>query len=101
MEALHEAGMECFLWIFIFQGSIRPDLTLQVLRFWRREYRVDGFVLLGDGVRMEYLAKDPMLADVKFSARAAISGRFTETDCPRRNRSENITAVSRMPCAGS
>lgn len=65
VEALHEAGMECLM-DFYFPGEIRPDLTLQVLRFWRREYRVDGFVLLGDGVRMEYLAKDPMLADVKF-----------------------------------
>ena len=65
VEALHEAGMECLM-DFYFPGEIRPDLTLQVLRFWIREYRVDGFVLLGDGVRMEYLAKDPMLADVKF-----------------------------------
>lgn len=64
VDALHEAGMECLM-DFYFPGEIRPDLTLQVLRFWRRTYGVDGFVLLGDGVRMDYLARDPMLADTK------------------------------------
>ena len=50
---------------FYFPVETDPQMVLEVLRFWRMEYRVDGFVLMGDGVWMELLARDSVLADVK------------------------------------
>ena len=50
---------------FYFPVETDPQTVLEVLRFWRMEYRVDGFVLMGDGVWMELLARDAVLADVK------------------------------------
>ena len=63
-SALHEAGIE-YLMDFYFPVEADPQMVLEVLRFWRMEYRVDGFVLMGDGVWMELLARDSVLADVK------------------------------------
>ncbi len=63
-SALHEAGIE-YLMDFYFPVETDPQTVLEVLRFWRMEYRVDGFVLMGDGVWMELLARDAILADVK------------------------------------
>ena len=63
-SALHEAGIE-YLMDFYFPVETDPQMVLEVLRFWRMEYRVDGFVLMGDGVWMELLARDSVLADVK------------------------------------
>lgn len=63
-SALHEAGIE-YLMDFYFPVETDPQTVLEVLRFWRMEYRVDGFVLMGDGVWMELLARDAVLADVK------------------------------------
>ena len=63
-SALHEAGIE-YLMDFYFPVETDPQMVLEVLRFWRMEYRVDGFVLMGDGVWMELLARDAVLADVK------------------------------------
>ncbi len=57
---------------FYFPVETDPQTVLEVLRFWRMEYRVDGFVLMGDGVWMELLARDAVLADVKLIAVAMI-----------------------------
>lgn len=64
ISALHKEGMECLM-DFCFPKEIPPELVLQVLRFWYQEYGVDGFVLVGDGVWMELLARDSLLAGAK------------------------------------
>lgn len=62
--ALHEAGIE-YLMDFYFPEEIDPQMVLEVLRFWKTEYQVDGFVLMGNGVWMELLVRDAVLADTK------------------------------------
>lgn len=64
ISAAHETGME-ILMDFFFPAEIAPQLVLEVLRFWKMEYKIDGFVLLGDGVWMELLARDAVLSDTK------------------------------------
>lgn len=64
ISALHRAGMECLM-DFYFPGEIPAVLVLEVLRFWRMEYRIDGFVLLGEGAWIELLAQDGILTDTK------------------------------------
>lgn len=64
ISSLHKEKMECFL-DFYFPKDIAPQMVLEILRFWRIEYKVDGFVLMGEGVWMELLARDAVLADTK------------------------------------
>ncbi|MBS6195273.1 MAG: Type II secretory pathway, pullulanase PulA and related glycosidase [Clostridiales bacterium] len=64
ISALHKEGMECLM-DFCFPAEIGPELVVEALRFWRMEYGVDGFMLYGDGVWMELIARDEVLADAK------------------------------------
>ncbi len=64
VNALHRAGLECLL-DFYFPKECAPELVLKVLQFWSKEYAIDGFVLLGEGVNFEVLAKEESLAEVK------------------------------------
>ncbi len=62
--ALHEEGLECLM-DFYFPEECPPELVLEVLQFWKKEYDIDGFVVSGAGVRFDVLAKDEILAGTK------------------------------------
>lgn len=64
VKALHREKMECIM-EFYFPGEVSPLLALEALRFWRSEYHIDGFHLLGDGVPVELILKDPLLCTSK------------------------------------
>ena len=64
IAALHETGLECLM-DFYFPEACAPELVLEVLQFWRKEYNIDGFVVSGAGVRFDFLAKDEVLAETK------------------------------------
>lgn len=64
VQALHKEGLECFM-EFYFDGSVSPSMMLDIVRFWKREYHLDGFHLMGNGICTELFAKDPFLTDVK------------------------------------
>ncbi|MFV0528032.1 MAG: Type II secretory pathway, pullulanase PulA and related glycosidase [Lachnospiraceae bacterium] len=60
IRALHKAGLECVM-EFYFPEEMNVYSVMDVLRFWVREYHVDGFHLLGAGVRSDVLLRDPLL----------------------------------------
>lgn len=64
ISELHKNGMECLL-EFYFAEDVTPDLALQILRFWKMEYKADGFILRNGQKWMELFAKDAILADTK------------------------------------
>lgn len=64
VNALHEAGLECLM-EFYFDGTTAPSRMLDILRYWKTEYHIDGFHLMGQGICQEVFTKDPMLADSK------------------------------------
>lgn len=64
ISKLHESGMECLM-DFYFPKEISPNLVPEILRFWKIEYQVDGFVLMGEGAWLELIARDEVLADCK------------------------------------
>ncbi|MGN0400237.1 MAG: alpha-amylase family glycosyl hydrolase [Blautia sp.] len=64
VDALHQAGLECMM-EFYFDGSVSPSMMLEILRYWKQEYHIDGFHLIGQGISQEVLAKDPLLAKTK------------------------------------
>lgn len=66
VKSLHEAGIELVL-EFYFTGEESPAAILEALRYWVREYHLDGIHLVGQAPGW-LLAGDPYLADTKLWA---------------------------------
>lgn len=66
VKALHQAGMELVMDLF-FDGTESGLFVLEALRFWVREYHVDGFHLIGF-LPCELVSHDPFLSQVKLFA---------------------------------
>ena len=64
VESLHKAGMECLM-EFYFDGSVSPSVMLDILHYWKLQYHVDGFHLMGSGICQEILVKDALLTRTK------------------------------------
>ena len=64
VRKLHENGMECVM-EFFFDDRMNQNVILDVLRFWVREYHVDGFHLLGGSVPVTAAAQDLLLSRTK------------------------------------
>ncbi len=66
VRELHKAGLEVVPELY-FSGKEVPEFVLETVRFWVREYHVDGIHLTGNAPTV-LLAKDPYLADTKLWA---------------------------------
>lgn len=64
VEALHQAGIECIM-EFYFEKDFPMAEILNILRFWKKEYRIDGFHLLGGEIPQDFLVQDPFLQGTK------------------------------------
>lgn len=64
IQKMHEKQMECIL-EFYFPEKTNPYLIIDVFRYWRKEYHIDGFRLLGTSMMAELLALDDMLSGCK------------------------------------
>lgn len=64
IRKLHQHGMECVMEFFFPEGTDQ-NLILAALRFWVREYHVDGFHLLGENLPMTAIAQDKRLSRTK------------------------------------
>lgn len=66
IDAIHGAGMEIYMEISADAKRIGDNRIMEMLRFWREQYRIDGFHLLGIDYPIKRIAQDPYLADTKF-----------------------------------
>jgi glycogen operon protein len=66
VKALHQAGIELVLEMY-FDGRQSQTYVLNAVRYWVREYHIDGVHLTGDAP-VHLLARDPYLADTKMWA---------------------------------
>ena len=64
IRRIHQMGME-FLVEFYFDKKISPHLIIDAMRYWKREYHVDGFRIIGDFTVAELLAQDSLLSGCK------------------------------------
>ena len=64
VKKMHKNGMECVLEMF-FPAGMNQNVILDVLRFWVREYHVDGFHLLGESVPVKAVCQDVFLSRTK------------------------------------
>ncbi len=61
---MHKRDMECILEMD-FPETVPLEMILEVLKFWVREYHVDGFHLQGDKIPIELLLEDSYLGRTK------------------------------------
>lgn len=66
VRALHQAGLELVL-EFYFDGTENPASVLDAIRYWVREYHLDGIHLTGQAPN-RLLAEDPYLSGTKLWA---------------------------------
>ena len=64
IQKMHQREMECIL-EFYFPEKTNPHLIVNVLRYWKREYHVDGFRILGSSPVSRLLAQDSHLNGCK------------------------------------
>ena len=64
VRALHKAGIECIL-EFYFPEGVNPSTALLALKKWKLFYHIDGFHILGDGLRPEFVLHDGLLSETK------------------------------------
>lgn len=64
IQKMHQKQMECIL-EFYFPQQTNPHLIIDVLRYWNKEYHVDGFRLLGCPAVAELIAQDCRLSGCK------------------------------------
>lgn len=66
VKALHKEGLEIVVELY-FNGSESPVFVLDAVRFWAREYHVDGVHLVGYAP-VEMIGADPYLSRLKLFA---------------------------------
>jgi len=64
IKALHSQNMECVMEMF-FPENTNQNLILDVLRYWVKEYHVDGFHLLGSHIPTMAIVQDAVLSRTK------------------------------------
>lgn len=63
VKELHKNGIEVIMQFYFEKEN--PGFILEVLKYWRIEYHVDGFHLKGDPIPLALLATEALLKDTK------------------------------------
>lgn len=64
VDSFHRAGMECLM-EFYFSRKTNPLMIVEILRYWKLFYHIDGFHLVGDHIPIEIIAQDGLLKHTK------------------------------------
>ncbi len=64
VHSFHENDMECVMEMFFPDGT-NHNLVMDALRYWVREYHVDGFHLLGNQLPLMAIVQDVILSRTK------------------------------------
>ncbi len=64
IKQMHRNGIECVMEMF-FPKDTNQNLILDALRYWVKEYHVDGFHLLGETIPITAIVQDVMLSRTK------------------------------------
>lgn len=82
--ALHQAGMECIM-EFYFEPDMSAMRIVEILEFWKMEYHVDGFHVVGECIPQELLLQSPLLSGTKlfFVGMANVYSHWDKPGLPR------------------
>ncbi|MDO4965950.1 MAG: hypothetical protein Q4E51_04515 [Lachnospiraceae bacterium] len=61
---LHKAGIEVVMQ-FYFPKNVNRGTIIDVLRFWRLSYHIDGFHIMGENIPKNLIISDPVLSEAK------------------------------------
>ena len=64
VKALHREGIEVLMQ-FYFPTEVAPAEMLDVLKYWKVEYHIDGFHVMGVDLPIGMFAAEPLLSDTK------------------------------------
>ncbi len=64
VRTLHRCGIEVLMEMYVPEGANRT-MVLDALRYWTREYHIDGFQINLERMDGRLLAEDPYLSEVK------------------------------------
>lgn len=64
VKEFHKRGMELVMQ-FYFPSEVRRLEIIPILKYWVKEYHVDGFHLMGENIPVDWIAEDPMLTNIK------------------------------------
>lgn len=64
IKSLHAAGMEGIMEFYI-PPAAGPMYVISALRYWKMEYHIDGFHLIGCGIPVQLIVSDPLLCGTK------------------------------------
>ena len=64
IKACHKAGIEVIM-RFYFPNTVNKSFITDILRFWAKEYHIDGFFLMGSDIPMDMIAADIFIRDRK------------------------------------
>lgn len=64
VRELHKNGIECIMEMH-FGRKVNRNLILDALKFWSREYHIDGFHVIGMDLPLSSMTQDPMLSRTK------------------------------------
>lgn len=64
VKSLHSAQIEVIM-RFYFPATFNKAFIPDVLRFWAREYHIDGFFLMGEDIPMDMISADVYIRDRK------------------------------------
>ena len=67
VKTLHRAGMDVMMEM-CFRADLAYSFMTGVLTYWRDEYEIDGFRVMGDNPCIPMLAADPFLTGIKLIA---------------------------------
>ena len=78
IRTLHKHGIEVLM-EFCFDDQVFAGFILDCLRFWVREYHIDGFRFIGSSAVAGFIAGDPYLAKTKFLSESFSDMEITKT----------------------
>ncbi|MCR5508997.1 MAG: hypothetical protein K6F34_09950 [Lachnospiraceae bacterium] len=85
VRLLHASGIELVMQFYFPQG-VNRNLITECLRFWVKEYHVDGFHIYGNGIPFDVIATDPVLSDTKLYYERYIAEGIFSANVPCTNR---------------
>lgn len=64
VKELHQNQMELIMQFYFPESILRREI-LSILRYWRKEYHVDGFHIKGNSIPLQDIVSDPYLCESK------------------------------------
>lgn len=84
VRELHRNGIEVLMQ-FYFPTEVIPADMLDILKYWKMEYHIDGFHVMGTNLPIEMFAMEPLLCDTKLLTIQQYSPYMADADVPMRS----------------